>query len=36
MPENKSLKGLTGPIGKALRRLAEKGNLPSGLPAQAG
>jgi hypothetical protein len=31
-PENKTLKGLTGPIGKALQRLARNGKLPSGLP----
>ncbi len=30
--ENKSLKGLTGPIGKALNRLSGNGKLPSGLP----
>jgi hypothetical protein len=30
--DNKSLKGLTGPIGKALNRLARNEKLPSGLP----
>lgn len=30
--ENKTLKGLTGPIGKALQRLARNRRLPFGLP----
>ena len=31
-PENRRLKGLTGPIGKALQRLARNRRLPAGLP----
>lgn len=31
-PENKGLKGLTGPIGKAVTRLVKAGKLPPGLP----